>query len=263
MQSLIKLCFAAVLLVSLFACVQDSSDTVTSTGEGGSTSRFVIQQNHLITIEETFIQVFSLENPLNPDLTNAYYVNERGLILETIYPYQTNKLLLGTTQGAFIIDHSTPGTLVTKSFARHTTNCDPVIAHGNYMYVTLRNGRSCDIIQNVNGVNRLLIYDITNAGELDEDNILIEPQLVKTIDMDQPWGLGIKDSLLFVCVEDGVVEFDISTPEDPQEVGNYSAQCNDIIAGTEPMILTGDDGIRLMTKQGAGLTELAIIREGD
>ncbi|GAA6134506.1 hypothetical protein NBRC116188_12950 [Oceaniserpentilla sp. 4NH20-0058] len=38
---------------------------------------------------------------------------------------------------------------------------------------------------------------------------------------------------------------------------------SDIIAATDPMILTGEDGIRLVQDNNLGLTELAIIRQGD
>lgn len=224
---------------------------ISSNGEAGSTARFAIQNDHLITLEDDYLQVFSLTNPTEPELTNSYYTGG-GLVLETIYLYEENRILLGTNQGAIIMDHSNPGTLLEIAFAGHTTSCDPVIANGNYMYVTLRNGRDCGVIMNTEGVNQLLVFDISDIAN---------PVLVKTMPLDQPWGLGIKDQALFVCVDNGVMKLDITNPEDPIEIQTYSAQCNDIIA-SDPMILTGDDGIRLVEDSGVGLTELSFIGQG-
>lgn len=108
-------------------------------------------------------------------------------------------------------------------------------------------------MNNVNGVNQLLIYDISD---------ITQPELRKTIELDQPYGLSIKETSLFVCYEDGVLEFDITNPLEPAQIGDFDMSCNDIIASTQPMILTGDDGIRLVQKDSTNLIELAIIRKG-
>ena len=151
------------------------------------------------------------------------------------------------------MDHSTPGTITEIAFPEHVTSCDPVIAQGDYMYITLRNGRRCSLVNNVNGVNQLLIYDISD---------ITQPELKKTIELDQPYGLSIKDTSLFICYEQGVIEFDITNPLEPAQIDTYDMPCNDIIASTQPMVLTGDDGIRLVQKDSANLIELAIIRKG-
>lgn len=240
----------------LVACNSENSSTnpgtQTSYGVGGSTAKFTIQNNHLITIEDHDIQIFSLANPSEPVLVNAYYT-PTTITLETIYPYQTNRILLGTNTGAIIMDHSTPGTITEIAFPEHVTSCDPVIAKDDYMYITLRNGRSCSLVNNVNGVNQLLIYDISD---------ITQPELKKTIELDQPYGLSIKDTSLFICYEQGVIEFDITNPLEPAQIDTYDMPCNDIIASTQPMVLTGDDGIRLVQKDNANLIELAIIRKG-
>ena len=245
------LLFVACLII--VACGESSDGEVqTSNGVGGSTAKFTIQNNHLITIEDHDIQIFSLANPSEPVLVNAYYTPST-ITLETIYPYQTNRILLGTNTGAIIMDHSTPGTITEIAFPEHVTSCDPVIAKDDYMYITLRNGRSCSLVNNVNGVNQLLIYDISD---------ITQPELRKTIELDQPYGLSIKETSLFVCYEDGVLEFDITNPLEPAQIGDFDMPCNDIIASTHPMILTGDDGIRLVQKDSTNLIELAIIRKG-
>ena len=261
-------CIASFFLVSSFfllaSCVTGNDTDNSDPGVGGSTARFVIQKGHLITIDSDYLQVFSLENPEQPKIVDEFTVRW-GTVLETIYPYQENRLLIGTNDGAFIMDHSTPGELSVVMIANHVTSCDPVIAHGSIMYVTLRNGRECGVdMQTDEGVNQLLVYDISELGVVDSDTQEVGlATLLKTIELDQPWGLGINGDSLFVCVNDGVVELDIATPSDPQIIGDYSAQCNDIIASTDPMILTHNSGIRLMQNSDPGLTELAVIRAGE
>lgn len=260
MNTIFKSILVMSLLLTVIACVTESDS---DSGIGGSTARFVIQHDHLITIENEYMQVFSLANPHEPELVQQFTVSW-GTVLETIYPYESNRVLIGSNNGAFIMDHTTPGDLKTIMVANHTTSCDPVIADGDYMYVTLRNGRECGALRDADGVNQLLVYDISALGNIDPDSsVPSQAELLTTIELDQPWGLGINDDSLFVCVENGVVEFDISTPSSPQQIGDYSAPCNDLIASTDPMILTSDDGIRLMRNSDPGLTELGIIRAGE
>ncbi len=242
------LIFCVALLVGCYDSAGSDSD-VSSTGTGGSTARFVIQKNHLITVENKVINVFSLEEPYNP--LHIDVIPSR-LNLETISPFDGDKLLIGTEQGAVIMQHEPPGTLSEVSFAAHFRSCDPVIAYGDYMYVTLRNGTKCATRET--GVNQLLVFDISD---------ITQPIKRKEIDIDQPFGLGISGNNLFVCYANGVLKFDITTPENITQIGDYSHACEDVIASTDPMIFTNDEGIRLIQDSEFGLTEMAIIRAGE
>ncbi len=246
---LIKLLLLSYLLL-LMGCFESGSNSdASSTGSGGSTARFTIQKNHLISIEDHVVNVFSLEDPFNPlhiDILTSQ------LTLETISPFDGDKLLIGTNQGAVIMQQEIPGTLIEISFAAHFRSCDPVIAHGDYMYVTLRDGTKC--ITRETGVNQLLVFDISDIAH---------PIKRKEIEIDQPFGLGVSGDHLFVCYADGVLKFDISNPENISEIGNYSTACEDVIASTDPMIFTNDIGVRLIKDSESGLTEMAFIRTGD
>ncbi|MFT7218361.1 MAG: hypothetical protein ACI8R8_003461 [Paraglaciecola sp.] len=238
-------------LAILAGCLESSGgdSDVSSTGTGGSTARFVIQKNHLITVENSVVNVFSLDDPYAPLHIDVLKTN---LDLETISPFDGDKLLIGTEQGAVIMQHEPPGTLVEASFAAHFRSCDPVIARGDYMYVTLRDGTKCTT--GATGVNQLLVFDISD---------ITQPIKRKEIDIDQPFGLGISGDNLFVCYANGVLKFDITNPENITQIGDYSNACEDVIASNNPMIFTNDEGIRLVQDSELGLTEIAIIRAGE
>jgi hypothetical protein len=90
--------------------------------------------------------------------------------------------------GMYIYDIKNPASPTFISVYQHVTACDPVVAQGNYAYVTLRSiptNNWCN-----RGVNRLDIINISNP---------YSPQIANTYPMTQPGGLGVKDNYLFVC----------------------------------------------------------------
>ncbi|MEY8204143.1 MAG: hypothetical protein RPR40_03625, partial [Bermanella sp.] len=59
-----KRLLAGLLVMFMAGCYQGGdAPTNTGTGVGGSTARFTIQKNHLITIEDHQVKVFSLSQP--------------------------------------------------------------------------------------------------------------------------------------------------------------------------------------------------------
>lgn len=254
MKHIIKigLCMLAVSLLS--ACeYEPSEDPESSDGSGNTAADFIVQNNHLITIESTLIKVYSLTDSSQPVLEQTYSSTD-GFELETIYEYKTNMLMIGTREGTYFKDHSAAGTLTDVSFSEIITSCDPVVTSGNYMYITIQSGQTCSDINNTQGANQLLVYNILQVTQ---------PVLVKTIDIVKPYGLGINGTNLFICYDEGILEFDISDPTEPDQTGDYSQQCNDIIATENPMVLTDDSGVRLVEYANPGLTELSIIRKGE
>ena len=91
-------------------------------------------------------------------------------------------------------DVSDPAHPVPVGQFEHGTACDPVIADGNYAYVTLHEGTSCG-----GDANELDVVDITNISN---------SQLVKSYPLQRPEGLSKDGSLLFVCDSTNVKVFD-------------------------------------------------------
>lgn len=198
-----------------------------ATGTGGSMARFTIVEPFLYALHESYIQLVRIDDPVNPSLWSTVDV---GWGIETIFPYG-NQLFIGSTTGMFIYDNTDPENPTRLSQFAHVTSCDPVVAQGDYAYVTLRAGSFCG-----GGVNRLDILDITD---------LTDPVMVETYSMQGPFGLGIDGSTLFVC--DGVAGLKVYDVTDPKNIDllafETSNETYDVILIPPLAIVVGPDGL--------------------
>ena len=197
-------------------------------GQGGSMARFTLQNGHLYAVDDRDLRLFSVNNASNPEFIKTIPL---GWGIETIFPYD-NKLFIGSTTGMHIYDTSTPSTPQFLSTYSHVTSCDPVIVDGNYAYVTLRSGNFCR-----SGTNLLQVLDI-------EDPKI--PKLIKSIPMQNPHGLGIYGSDLFICEGAyGLKVFNkqnvITGGQTLQHITNVVA--TDVIPTQKSLIITGPTGI--------------------
>lgn len=174
--------------------------TTTSSGVGGSLARFTLAFNHLYIVDNNKLDVYDVNDPTNPVLKNTIWLNSG---IETIYPYQ-DKLFIGSTTGMFIYSIATPADPVFLANARHARSCDPVVASGNYSYVTLRSGTPCGPTEDAFNVYN--ISDIT------------APVLKASLALPTPYGLGIQDDAVYVCLQkNGLSVVDVSNPSAPTE----------------------------------------------
>jgi hypothetical protein len=169
-----------------------------NTGQGGSLARFTIANDHLYIVDDKKLYTYSLANSTTPVLTNNQQISTD---IETIYAYQ-DKLFIGSQEAMYIYSISDASNPVREGQASHVRACDPVVAKDKYAYVTVRSGTSCG-----GTVSALMVYDITYISS---------PSLKKTINLEGPHGLGIKDNRLYVCNgSNGLNVYDISTPTNP------------------------------------------------
>ena len=198
-----------------------------ATGTGGSMARFTIIEPFLYALHESYIQLVRINDPVNPSLWSTVDV---GWGIETIFPYG-DYLFIGSTTGMFIYDNTNPENPTKLSAFAHVTSCDPVVAQGDYAYVTLRAGSFCG-----GGVNRLDILDITD---------LTDPQMVESYAMQGPFGLGIDGSTLFVC--DGVAGLKVYDVTDPTNIDllafETANETYDVILIPPLAIVVGPDGL--------------------
>lgn len=195
-----------------------------STGQGGSLARFKIVDDYLYAVDSHNINIFEISDLENPkDLEDVY----AGFDIETIFN-QGQHLFLGSMQGMYIYDISSPAKPEFISEFQHGTACDPVIVDGDYAYVTLRGGNRCGATE-----SGLFIIDISNIAS---------PELAISYPMDGPYGLGIKDEKLFVCDgESGLKVYDKTDVENLVSLNHFeNIDTFDVIPLEENLLLVGD-----------------------
>ncbi|MBL0765304.1 LVIVD repeat-containing protein [Marivirga atlantica] len=221
--------FSLVLITSCGESFDDISDDFGGEGKGGSTARFTFLKGYLYIVDETSLKTIDISQPDNPQVLSTVNV---GPGIETIFPYE-NFLFLGSQTGMYIYSLENGPTPTYLSLFEHSYACDPVVVANNIAYVTLRSGTAC-----ATGPDRMEVVDVTN---------LSNPSLITTIEMINPHGLAVNDTLLFVGEgEFGFKVFNIKNRRDPVEIAYYdSIPANDMISinGRRELIITGEKGI--------------------
>jgi len=198
----------------------------TESGVGGSLAKFTIYDNYLYTINENEMRLFDiaeLDEPTQGEIIPL------GWGIETIFPYG-DKLFIGAVNGMHIYDNGIPEQPRLISTYEHINSCDPVVVQGDYAYVTLRSGTECQGF-----TNQLDIVDISD---------LSSPRLFKTYPMDNPHGLGIDGSCLFITEGDyGLKYFDVSNLNDIKRINHdQSLHAIDVIPLNDVLMVIGNSG---------------------
>jgi hypothetical protein len=218
-----------VMLTNSGSVKGNTGGTGTETGTGGSMARFTLYDKYLYTVNNTSLKLFDLEIANNPAFLKEVFV---GWGIETIFPYG-DKVFMGSTTGMFIYSLENPMTPTQISQFNHASACDPVVVNGNYAYVTLRGGNLCGALE-----SQLDVIDISN---------LLNPVLIESYPMVEPYGLGIDDSILFVC--DGTAGLKIYNSTDPyaiesNKIAEYpDIHAFDVIPLGNVLVLIGIDGL--------------------
>ena len=190
------------LLFFIIACEKNNAGAAdsASTGKGGSLARFTIAANHLYLADYSNIEVYDITGTT---ATKKNTVNV-GFAVETIFPYK-DKLFIGSRDGMFIYSITNPANPVKLGSALHLRSCDPVVADDDYSYVTLQGNGRCGAAE-----DGLYIYDIRN---------LMVPKQLSLFRMATPFGLGLKDSVVFVCRgSNGLTAVNVKDPVNPKEM---------------------------------------------
>ncbi len=187
----------------ILSCTKDgaSADMLqanTTTGKGGSLARFTISGNYLYLVDDNNLKVFQITDPQNSILVKTVPLR---FGIQTIYPYK-DKLFIGAIDGMYIYSIANPVDPVLLGEARHTRSCDPVVANDSTAFVTLRGNQPCGPVE-----DGLYIYNIKNITS----PVLLNKQLIPT-----PHGLGLQDSVLYVCQKsNGMSIYNVSNPQTP------------------------------------------------
>lgn len=195
---------ALLLMAGLFSCNKNTDSATPGTGVSGSLARFTISGNYLYTVDDRVLTTYDISDPKKPVEKSKKVV---ALNVETIFPYGKN-LFIGGQTGMYIYDISHPANPKQLGRAEHLQSCDPVVANDSVAFVSLRSGTRCS-----NAKNALYLYNTKNM--LSPSEIAMEP-------MDHPEGLGIKDSILFVCDSMRIVVFNVKDPTHPVRIDSLS-----------------------------------------
>lgn len=218
--------WVAIVCTILLSCESGDSSFESSTGQGGSMTRFAIQGDYLYVVDQTSIQTFRLQGN-SFEKVNQTPVTMR---LETIFP-KGDYLYLGAADAMYIYSIADPASPQFIFRYAHIVSCDPVVVQGTTAYVTLRSGTACN-----RGANALEIIDISNPNN---------PKLLANYPMTSPHGLGVDGTCLFLCEGPaGLKVFDVSNPLDivlTTQIDDIYAY--DVIPRNGLLTLTGEDGV--------------------
>lgn len=234
MKTTIRYFIYAFILVSSFNCSKESAsknESAAVSGAGGSTARFTISGNYLYVVDHTGLKTFDISDPLAPVYKGK---KELGLNIETIFPYG-DKLFIGSSTTMYIYSVTVPNnpTLVASAQYQIRMACDPVVANETVAYATLRASGPCG-----GGVSQLVVYNIQNPSA---------PVLAKTISLNNPYGLGLQGTALYVCENTGGLKvFDVSSQYNPELKGTVTGErFLDVIPYDDVLIAQVEGGMAL------------------
>jgi hypothetical protein len=196
-------------------------------GIAGSLATFALYGDHLYVLESWAITVFNIQG----DIRQVRQVNS-NLNGETLFPADGH-LYVGGTTGMAIFSLADPGNPIFITVYSHINACDPVVVQGDYAYVTLRTGNTCQ-----GTFNLLEVVDISNKAN---------PTLVASYDMVNPHGLAVDGNTLFLCDgSDGLKVFDktdhLAIPQ--HLLGHFTdIEARDVIPHDEVLIMMAPEGI--------------------
>jgi len=231
-----KIHFLYIVLIASFLSCEKSSDGTSGdalysggTGVGGSLAKFTIAGNYLYAVSSHYIYTVNISDSKKPVQTNE---TPLSFDMETIYPYKNN-LFIGSKTGIYIYSLENPAAPKLIGEAKHGRSCDPVIANDSVSYSTLKGSTFCGP-----ATSGLYVYDVKDLNK---------PQLKVTIPINEPIGLGMADSALYVsCAAEGLRVYNIKNAYTPVEKKLFAGyNFIDVIPYNDILICWTTEGIVL------------------
>ena len=205
-----------------------ASNGSSSVGVNGSMSRFTVYKDYLYSVINNYMSIIDLSGSKPKKAVENIPVGN----VETIFSYKDN-MFMGTPTGMVIYSVTDPLNPQYMSMITHVFGCDPVVVENDVAYVTVHSGNFCG--QNA---NELIIMDVSDVKS--PKNIVIYP-------MTNPKGLGIDNSMLFLC-DDGLKIFDATNPLTMMAKENTLAHYRgmegfDVIPFGNVLMMIAEDGL--------------------
>jgi hypothetical protein len=228
-MNIIKYTLTILISILFLACSKDGAADSAASGKGGSLARFTTVGNYLYIADQFGINVFDISTPGKAENRGSVPI---GFGIETIFPYK-DKLFIGSIDGMFIYSLDNPASPKKLGEARHLRSCDPVVANDSMSYVTLRGGTACGP-----ATDGLYTYNITD---------LSKPVQKSLLQLSNPYGLGLTDSIVYVCRGDkGLTVVNVKQSNAPKETKTIKdAEYYDVIPYDQILICYVKTGILL------------------
>lgn len=198
-------------------------------GTGGSYAKFQIYDNALYTLDDYKLNTFNIT-----DYNSISKVSETWLggwfggELETTFILK-EYMFIGATNGMHIVGLQDEFNPIYASSFTHSTGCDPVVVEGNTAYITVRGGNTCGAIE-----DQVNIIDVTDINT---------PIEYSTYFLSSPYGLGIKNHILYVCNDSGINVFDAQNPNEIVLQNTIETTSKDVIPLSSHLIAVGENVI--------------------
>ena len=214
---------------SIFIGNFDGAVSGNEVGVGGSYAKFQILNNALYTINDYSLLTFDITNynaitQVSETWMNAWFGGE----LETTF-IRKNFMFIGATNGMHIVSLEDVFNPVYTSSFLHATGCDPVVVEENTAYITVRGGNSCGAID-----DQVNVIDVTDISS---------PIEYSTYFLSNPYGLGVKSDILYVCNDDGINVFNAENPNQIVLENTYDVNAKDVIPLSSHLIAVGENVI--------------------
>ena len=229
MKNIYVIVFLAIVASACNKSSSSASSDSSSSGQGGSLARFTVVNNFLYMVDWNSLKCYDLTQPASPVLKNSVPLNWDT---ETIFPYNNN-LYIGSRNGMYVFSLKDPSNPVKLGEVSHLKSCDPVVANDTMAFVTLRAGTACG-----NVTEGLYVYNIKDPLKLEE---------VKLLPMTTPIGLGLNDTILYVCrMSDGLSVINVKKPAEPEILQTIKGDSfQDVIAYNNLLITYVSNGLIL------------------
>jgi hypothetical protein len=180
-------------------------DNSGGSGAGGSYAVFAVIDSFLYYIDNQSIITMDITDAATPRKISETYVDWS---IETLFPTR-DYLFIGGSSGMFVLDRSDPRYPKRIGAITHFRARDPVVVKDTMAYVTLRAGFDFNA-----SVDELMVVNIKQIAN---------PKLIKDIPLSTPFGLSIRDSLLYVAQgSGGWTLFGLSNPLQPVQLKQWS-----------------------------------------
>jgi hypothetical protein len=174
-------------------------------GVGGSYAIFAVIDSFLYYIDNQSIITMDISDAASPRKLSETSIDWS---IETLFPTR-DYLFIGGSNGMFVLDRSKPAYPKRIGSMTHFRAKDPVVVHDSMAYVTLRTGNDFSIRS-----DELMVVDIKEIAS---------PKLIKDIPLSTPYGLTLRDTLLYVAQgNNGWTLFGLSNPLLPAMLKQWS-----------------------------------------